>query len=388
MLTFNLSKSDRVVLHQRIAASHITPKELSTMSSTDLADEETKQSIKQAEQEALAHSILKKTSMPTAKMTHKGMQDIEDMSGTLARERERERQQEEEEEERIERERLERLKFQAQKVQTAHGSVPPESPTTPTAASWGAPPPVPLHALHGSGAGPSSGRPPLNPLFIHTSSDVVVASPVEHELNLADLINIDEEPGQELSISLADPVVPPISESTPVPSDPASDNGGAGTSQSPPAPPPAPPMSAAGLSPFAARSAHPDLAPPRPSFDLDAIWSTGSGGVSQSDSKDVAMQGAEPEPEMEPERPVSPELSGGHGLGAGDDHDFDMFLQGKDDGDDDKEEEPSPRPSSSESIRAAFEASPVVWTGKVSSWFVQSLALVFLNSFFFSFVDQ
>ena len=53
MLTFNLSKSDRIVLHQRIAASHITPKELATMSSTDLADEETKKSIKQAEQEAL-----------------------------------------------------------------------------------------------------------------------------------------------------------------------------------------------------------------------------------------------------------------------------------------------------------------------------------------------
>ncbi|EKM50476.1 uncharacterized protein PHACADRAFT_60942, partial [Phanerochaete carnosa HHB-10118-sp] len=69
MLTFNLSKSDRVVLHKRIAASHISPKELSTMSSTDLADEETKQSIRQAEQEALEHSILKKTVMPRAKMT-------------------------------------------------------------------------------------------------------------------------------------------------------------------------------------------------------------------------------------------------------------------------------------------------------------------------------
>lgn len=64
MITFNLSKPDRVILHKRIASSRISPKELSTMSSTDLADEETKQSIKQAEQEALAHSILKKTAIP------------------------------------------------------------------------------------------------------------------------------------------------------------------------------------------------------------------------------------------------------------------------------------------------------------------------------------
>ena len=40
MLTFNLSKAVRVVLHMRIASSHISPKELSTMSSTDLASEE------------------------------------------------------------------------------------------------------------------------------------------------------------------------------------------------------------------------------------------------------------------------------------------------------------------------------------------------------------
>ncbi|TBU36507.1 transcription factor S-II, central domain-containing protein, partial [Dichomitus squalens] len=69
MLTFNLSKADRVVLHMRIASSHITPKELSTMSSTDLASESEKQSIKKLEEEALAHSILKKSIVPRAKLT-------------------------------------------------------------------------------------------------------------------------------------------------------------------------------------------------------------------------------------------------------------------------------------------------------------------------------
>ena len=142
MLTFNLSKADRVVLHVRIASSCITAKELSTMSSTDLASEEEKQSIRKLEEAALAHSILKKSTVPRAKLTHKGLQDIEDVTGAAQREAERER--EDEEEERIERERLARLRLQAQRAQP-HGSAPPESPGAPPPA-WGAPPPVPAHA--------------------------------------------------------------------------------------------------------------------------------------------------------------------------------------------------------------------------------------------------
>ena len=100
MLTFNLSKADRVILHMRIASSHISAKELSMMTSTDLANEEQKQSIRQAEKEALAQTILTKTILPRAKMTHKGIQDIEDVNGAVARERETEAA----EEDRIERE--------------------------------------------------------------------------------------------------------------------------------------------------------------------------------------------------------------------------------------------------------------------------------------------
>ncbi|KAI0084453.1 transcription factor S-II, central domain-containing protein [Irpex rosettiformis] len=356
MLTFNLSKSDRIVLHQRIAASHITPKELATMSSTDLADEATQKSIKQAEQEALQQTILKKTLLPTAKMTHKGMQDIEDVSGALSRERERER--EEEEEERFERERLERLRLQAQRA-AAQGSIPPESPTTPITASWGAPPPVPLHALDGSGISPSSSRPPINPLFMHTSSDMVT-SPVEQELNLADLINIDDEPGQELSISLVDPVIPPIPESA----SPSLNSDGAGGEQGANATQPSIAASATGLSPFAARSSHPDFTS-RPSFDLNAIWSSTSDApqpLTQDDARDALMEGVPAQLERAP----SPVPVEGSGVGAND-QDFDMFLEGEG-GDDEGEdmEESTPQPPDPEDIQEAFETAARVWNGKIS----------------------
>ncbi|KAI0705185.1 transcription factor S-II, central domain-containing protein, partial [Cytidiella melzeri] len=356
MLTFNLSKADRVALHQRIAASHITPKELSTMSSTDLANEETKQSIRQAEKEALAHSILKKTSMPTAKMTHKGMQDIEDVSGTMSREREREREQEEEE--RIERERLERVKLQARKAQAAQGSHPPESPITPSMPGWGAPPPVPLHAIQGNSPGPSSSSRPLplhSPPFIHTSSETV-SSPLEQELNLADLINIDEEPGEEFSVSLAESATASNLEASPIPAESTGGDDRAGsTSQSPP-----PPMSATGLSPFAARSSHPEFTR-RPSFDLNAIWTTSQ---EQGDNaQDTPMQ-VEEEELLRGHRTASPDPAGDNGEGLADDQDFDMFLQG---GEEETTEEPASLPSNTpETIQAAFDAAPYVWTGKIS----------------------
>ena len=75
------------------------------MSSTDLANDEIKQSIKQAEEESLAHSILKKTVLPRAKITHKGLEDIEDVNGMM---RDRDRDKEQEDEYRMERERLAR----------------------------------------------------------------------------------------------------------------------------------------------------------------------------------------------------------------------------------------------------------------------------------------
>jgi len=205
-LQFNLSKTDRIAIHQRIVMCTITPQEISRMSSTDLADEETKQNIKIAEKESLEQTILQKPIVPRAKITHKGLQDIEDVNGDLARARETEgqREREQEEEERRERERKERLRAvekQQQKQRTL--SAPPESPMvsshspiTVDQQTWGAPPPVPAHVLQQHDiVGPTDDilGSSIRPLFAHTMSDVVMATVPEPELNLADLINIDED---------------------------------------------------------------------------------------------------------------------------------------------------------------------------------------------------
>ncbi|KAH9986086.1 transcription factor S-II, central domain-containing protein [Russula compacta] len=136
-LTFNLQQSDRVALHKRISSGQVVPATLSTMSSTELASQEQQESIKQAEQEALEHSILIKTTVPRSKITHKGLQDIEDVNedSAVAKRREREQLEVEMAEQERERERLARLRT-VQPLQHAHSnppsaSVPPESPTVP-----------------------------------------------------------------------------------------------------------------------------------------------------------------------------------------------------------------------------------------------------------------
>jgi len=188
----------------------ISPQEISRMSSTDLADEETKQNIKIAEKESLEQTILQKPIVPRAKITHKGLQDIEDVNGDLARARETEgqREREQEEEERRERERRERLRaVEKQQQKQPAFSVSPESPMvsshspiTVDQQTWGAPPPVPAHVLqqqqqqHDS-VGPTDDilGSSIRPLFAHTMSDIIMATVPEPELNLADLINIDED---------------------------------------------------------------------------------------------------------------------------------------------------------------------------------------------------
>ncbi|EJD47952.1 hypothetical protein AURDEDRAFT_86321, partial [Auricularia subglabra TFB-10046 SS5] len=79
MLTFNLSKEDRVILRRRIVSGDLPADELANMSSTDLASEETKQAIEQVLKESLEHSILEsRLTGPRSKMTHKGTEMIED----------------------------------------------------------------------------------------------------------------------------------------------------------------------------------------------------------------------------------------------------------------------------------------------------------------------
>ncbi|KAH8992741.1 hypothetical protein EDB83DRAFT_2478433 [Lactarius deliciosus] len=192
-LTFNLQQSDRALLHQRIASAQVAPATLATMSSTELASQEQQQSIKQAEQEALAHSILIKSTVPRAKITHKGLQDIEDVNedSAVAKQR-RERELEIAEEER-ERERLARLRA----VQPSghsnppSASAPPDSPAVPSA-PWNTATPAPTQG-QGQGTELTSA---------HTGSGV---SAVDSELNLGDFIHMDDEPPEASPLTITTP---------------------------------------------------------------------------------------------------------------------------------------------------------------------------------------
>ncbi|KAK0188946.1 hypothetical protein F5146DRAFT_688014 [Armillaria mellea] len=314
-LQFNLSKIDRVVLHKRIVSGKISAKEISTMSSTDLADEETKQSIKIAEQESLEHSILQKTTAPRAKITHKGLQDIEDVNGEVASRRERDREREAEEQERMERERMARLRASQPRQRTMSVSVPPESPVSQNA-SWGLPPPVPLHDVHASADPYAPARPPV---YENTTE------PVEPELSLTDLINIDDDPVAEAAptdgASAASPVVSAPELATLNVASPT-----------------------IGISPFASRPSLPET-PLSASFDLNSIWS------SQNVEEAKTSQVPSPPQETTKDQPIDPEP-----IAEADDRDFDMFLE---------EKEPE-RPLSPGGLQAAFNATEPVWSGKIT----------------------
>ncbi|KAF9266956.1 hypothetical protein L218DRAFT_956046 [Marasmius fiardii PR-910] len=345
-IQFNLSKTDRVVIHKRIATNQISPKEISLMSSTDLANEELKQSIKIAEQEALEHSILKKTTAPRAKITHKGLEDIEDVN-----ENTQDRERRHEDEERMERERLARLRTIQPRQRTMSISVPPESPVIHQGGnSWGAPPPVPHHAFSPI-EGVSSGDfdPQRSSLPINTESDLAMQEP---ELNLADLINIDDEPRPEVDTT------GPLGQSPATSTEPSGggDEGGVQPplSTSHPHPTPTP------LSPFAnvsqptnlktmAPAANMDIPDGPGSFNLNSLWSVPARDAplspveqnsntpsSQEDGVDNAMETSDP-------------LGGG----SANDGDFDMFLEEK--------ELLTP-----EASRELFEGLPAVWNGKIS----------------------
>lgn len=352
MLTFNLGKPDRVMIHKRIASSNIMPKELSLMSSTDLADEETKQSIKTAEKEALAHSILQKTVAPRAKITHKGMVDIEDVNNDGPNLRDRERERELEEEERRERERTARLRAaQAQKRRASsasqgHGSVPPDSPMTPhPTSSWGGPPPLPLHAIQTNTATSplspvvNSAGSPVTSMFSGPSPDF---NAFADQLELSELINIDEDSASHEPASLASdqntPNASPVDGMQPSPSasaDPSS-------SKSP-----------TGISPFAASGSKSE-ASPRLSFDLNALWTAPK-------PNDATAPTAIP---ISSENPENKEDTLGEAdmlVEEADDQDFDMFLEK----DLDDQSTVAAVDTSPEAQQVALDALPPVWSGKV-----------------------
>jgi hypothetical protein len=351
MLSFNLSQSDRVSIHTRICFSTITAKELAQMSSTDLANEETKQSIKLAEKEALEHSILQKATAPRAKITHKGLQDIEDVnweSAGLLREREKER--EKEEEERRERERLARLQaaeqHQKERAGSIPGSTPPESPIAPQSATWGGPPPFPMHHMHADSYSPIGDEINRAPLFTASASDFQTFP--EPELDIADLINLDDDPPLQ-DTSGDRPSTPPLESSTL-----------SSTSVLPPLPEPTslPPLTIPPTSsePSPVLNASPTQTvkpetPSRISFDLNALWSSPKGEFAQ---QEIAEEAA-PEQEHK-DYPIEVDTVAQEAT----DQDFDMFLEK----DQDMEIAPDSRPQDPE---VAFQAIPPVWNGMVNS---------------------
>ena len=378
-LTFNLQQSDRVLLHQRISSAQVAPATLATMSSTELASQEQQQSIKQAEQEALAHSILIKSNVPRAKITHKGLQDIEDVNedSAVAKQR-RERELEMAEEER-ERERLARLRAVQPHSNPPSASVPPESPVVPSASSASAP---------WNTAAPTQGQ---GTESAHTNTAV------DSELNLGDFIHMDDEPPETtlpLTITTSSTTTAATAAAAAAPS---------ATSTSEPLSATALTTPITGISPFA--PSKPDM-PPRASFDLNALWSAPPPpAASMSSSEEQVGEekekveeveergGGEGEPmEMDlgtpPDEPVTsasaapasvavasgelPEREVDH-EGESDDLDFAMFLGQEEDENGGKGKTARPEASLPDP-QAVFDGLSRVWNGVVSS-------LIFLKPF-------
>lgn len=356
MLAFNLGKPDRILLRKGIASGRIRPEQLNVMSSTDLADEQTKLHIEVAEKEALAHSILQKITAPRAKITHKGFEAIEDSSGASSRNPDAIR---DEEEERMRRERREREKLaRVRSVSQSQGQGSPTTPTDPNAPamspalpmspvvgqseSWGAPPPLPSHVSQQQVeqqplASPGI-RPPSRPLFVPSASDFNTS--MEGGLSLADLINIDDD------------MMPQEGPQTPQTSHAAR---AFSTAESGSTASPTPEVvTPSGPSPFA--QSKPLESPRQSSFDLSNIW---TGEERMELTKEPASAPAVPDDnnnEGEAMEIDSPEEEP-------DDTDFDAFLErdekagGKQDGPTAPAQPPGP---------PDFNSLPAVWTGSVS----------------------
>ena len=366
MLDFNLKKPDRAVLHKRIVSFAIPPAALAHMSSTDLASEAEKESIKQAEQEALEHSILQKVVAPRAKVTHKGLQDIEDIDGRPVA-RDVDLDKEIEEEERRERERTARMRMRSGTMTSGSGSVPPESPIVPdhpSSVGWGGPPPIPFHLQQSPISPLATERPPL---FTQTLLSPTNGQ-VEGELNLADLINIDDD-GHD-SVMAVD--TSSTLAGTGVSTEGGSELSTTGVPHSPVVSQSARPT---GISPFAVNTSQPDLTT-RPSFDLNSVWSAPpSSPKKQEDNEEViggpddSREPLDPSPdlgkELELKDPfVDDDILGG---AAADDKDFDMFLEAEPDGDSTQGRPASANPPPDAPAKEpSFYELPQVWLGSVS----------------------
>lgn len=190
---------------------------------------------------------------------------------------------------------------------------------------------------------------------------------VEGELNLADLINIDDDGHDSSMVTDTSPALP-----------------GSGTAGDGPEPPtigvprsPVVSQSArpTGISPFAVNTSQPDLTI-RPSFDLNSVWSAPvQSPKKQEDNEEVIGrpdESGEPEEqtpdlgkEVELKDPfVDDDILGG---AAADDKDFDMFLEAEPDGDSLEGRSASANPASDTPAKEpSFCELPQVWVGSVS----------------------
>ncbi|KAL1733912.1 hypothetical protein EV714DRAFT_203389 [Schizophyllum commune] len=264
MLTVNLSKKDRELVHKRIVARDVTPAMLAVMSVHELADAATQRTIKNAEREALDHSTLRIATAagPRTKMTHKGFEEVE-VDGPY---NPREEQRQEEDSAR-------------EMTQT------PITPRTPQVDPWGPP-----SAVAQSPKVEHSARPPL---FMHTSTEYPMAGG-EPELNIDDLINIDEEGMAAQTLALP----------TPVGEAPAQDMESA------------PPVSASPIEPVKSESASVE---PETMFDLNSLWSAPEKEGDTEGYVDMDTSSNEPH---EPNGPMDVNS----GVHDGEDADFDMLL--------------------------------------------------------------
>jgi len=374
MLDFNLKRPDRAALHKRIVSFIIPPTALAHMSSTDLASEAEKESIKQAEQEALEHSILQKVVAPRAKVTHKGLQDIENIDGRPAV-RDVDLDKEYEEEERRERERTARMRMRSGTLTSGSGSVPPESPIVPdnpSSAGWGGPPPIPFHLQQSPISPLATDRPPL---FAQTQSELLTPTngQVEGELNLADLINIDDD-GHD-SVMAVD--TSPVPASTGANAEGGPESSITAVPQSPVVPQSARPT---GISPFAVNTSQPDLTV-RPSFDLNSVWSAPVLSPKKQEDNgetigvpDETGEPVEPSPDLGKELELKDPFVDDDILGgvATDDKDFDMFLEAEPDADslEGRSSGANPPPDAP-AKEPSFDELPQVWYGSVSNYYLR-----------------
>jgi hypothetical protein len=296
------------------------------MTSTDLANEQTKQEIVNAQKESLKQTILVETkAVPLAKRTHKGEEIIESFGQEIVR-------QNKEDDEKRERERMLRLRMPPPPLSGAGGPISGISEGSPAEFSPNREPFSTESLMSQSSVS--------RPLFLTSASDF---TPLEPTLDLSDLIDIDlpdspKEPGS----ASASKSPPPTLQNITLPPTPS-------LIEIPPELPSTPATSI----PEPLR---------RTSFDLNALWSSTTSEKREPPAADV-------DNDMSAENtvlsPTSISIEGPITKRA-DDGDFDMLL----------EEDPieaiidaGSSKSLAERQAEVYAALPPIWSGTVSAQF-------------------